>query len=78
MDRRYGVPRILAFEHRRRRFGVFVADAIGGMQAIELVLEQSRQHAEILERLQWEAALSIPNTNVKSATFIDEDIEPDR
>ena len=71
-----GVPRILTPKQRRRRLGGrIVADAVGGMQAVELVLEHGRQHAEVLERLQREAAPAVPDVDVEATGRVDLDSE---
>lgn len=75
LDRRHGVPRVLAFEHRRRGFGVLVADSIGGMKAVELMLEHGGQHAEMLERLQREAALLIADMDVETTRCVHKHVE---
>lgn len=66
LNRRHRIPRILASEYRGRSFGVLVTDPMGGMEAIELMLEHCRKHADMLERLQREAALPIPDMDMEA------------
>ena len=75
LDHRDGVPRVLTLEHGRRTFGVAIVDPVGGMQAVELVLEHGRQHAEMLERLQGEATLPVPDVDVEATGFVHKDVE---
>ena len=75
LDRRDGIPRILASEHGRRSFGVLITDPMGGMEAVELVLEHGRQHADLLERLQRETAFPIADMDMEATGFVHKDVE---
>ena len=75
LDHRDGIPRVLTPEHGRRTFGVVIVDPVGGMQAVELMLEHGRQHAEMLERLQGKAALPVPDMDVEATGFVHKDVE---
>ena len=54
---------------------MLVADAIGGVEAVELVLEHGRQHAEMLERLQREAAPPVADMDMEATGRIHKDVE---
>ena len=75
LDRRDGIPRILASEYDRRSFGVLVADPISGMEAIELMLEHGREHTDMFERLQREPALPVADMDVEATGFVHKDVE---
>ena len=45
---------------------MLITDPMGGMEAIELMLEHGRQHADMLERLQREAALPVPDMDMEA------------
>lgn len=75
LDHRDRVPGVLAFEHGGRSFGVLVADSMGGVEAVELVLECGGQHAEMLERLQRETALPVADVDMEATGCVHKDVE---
>ena len=70
----YRIPRILSAEKRRGRLSRFVPDAMSRMEAIELMLKQRREHAEMFERLQREAAFPIADMDTEATGRVD--LEP--
>ena len=52
-----------------------VANSVSGMKAVELILEQSRQDTEMLERLQRKAGLLIANMDVQATGWVHGHVE---
>ena len=69
------LPRILALEKRRGGFSALILNSMSGMKGIELMLEHSREHAEMFDRLQRKPDFAITDMDMETAGVIHKDIE---